>query len=150
MNIRNELRGLFKEYIINKSKPKPYTPSTSYREPIIFGNSVKIYFYEFSNVCSAPRSFYTLEAFTTFLSNTCKIYLALYQQEIIRNLGEVYISCYRGKRELCIRSSYKKLLETMNQHDRVEASKGDIPKCTGQILTPIVHNESGYDGHWYG
>lgn len=150
MNISNKLRGLFKEYIINKSKPQPHTSTSGYREPIIFGNSVKVYFYEFSNVCIAPRAFYTLESFTAFLSSTCKIYLALYQQEIIRNLGEVYISCYKGKSELCIRSSYKKLYDAMSEYNRVENGKGDIPRCTGPILTPTVHHESGYDGPWYG
>lgn len=146
MNISNELKGLFKEYIINKSKPKTYTPR-SYHEPFLFGNSIKIYFYEFSNVYSSPRAFYSLESFTKFLATSCKIYLAYYQQEIIRNLGEVYVSCYKGKSELCIRSSYKNLFEAMDEHSR---KNSDTPKCTGQILTPIVRHEKGYDGHWYG
>lgn len=157
MNISKDLKGLFKEYMINKNKPIT-TNTTSYRNPKSYKNilpeddEIKVWFYEWSNVTSTPTLFYIMESFEDFLKRS-NIYLQLYEKDIIVNLGEVYVSCYRGTHRLCIRSSYKKLLDSMNDFDRAETEKDKklLENLKGsKIPTPTYTNEGGYDGHWYG
>lgn len=151
-NISNNLRGLFKEYMINKNKPvvTPYQPVNNHREGIVFSTSVKVHFYEWSDATSVPRTFYTIEAFDTYLKG-CGIYAQLYEKDIIVNLGESFISCYRGKKTLCIRATYKHLLETMNEHDRMQTAidQHKLQEIKREI-PPVCVNEGGYNGPWYG
>ena len=123
-NIRNDLRRLFKESIRKNSIRKESNVSpmyrgsyTNYAQSIDFPKTTRIYFYEWSNVCSVPRTFYELNFFITFLSS-CNISLQLFEREIIENLGTVYISCYRNTKDLCIRGSYKALLDSINNDNR--------------------------------
>lgn len=149
-NIRSNLRGLFKEYMINKNKPTE--SSNIHQGSFQFSESINIHFYEWSDVCRPPRNFDSLNSFLSYLSD-CGIYTKLYERDIITNLGETFISCYRGKRELCIRSSYKSLLNAMNEHDRLQT---EIDKRTlsdifkGGTTLPACVNEGGYEGPWYG
>lgn len=133
-NKSNELVELFRLSIINKNK-RPIHSTHSTRSglsspilgvhripgmstPPILG-SIKIYFYEWSDVCRIPRQFDSIEEFDNFLKSH-GLYMQLYQRELIRDLKEAFVSCYRGKKELCVRGSYKYLLETMNDHDRLQ------------------------------
>lgn len=151
-NISNELRGLFKEYMVNKNKPViPSTTASGNREGILFSTSVKVHFYEWSNVTSVPRTFYSISAFDTYLKG-CGIYTQLYERDIIVNLGECFVSCYRGKKQLCIRATYKHLLETMNEHDRLQTAidQHKLQEIKNGSKAPMCINEGGYDGPWYG
>lgn len=150
-NISGELKSLFKEHMLNKSKPAVSSGRVggAYKDGILFTSSVKIYFYEWSDVCRVPKAFYTLESFDTYLRG-CGIYLQMFEKDIIVNLGESFISCYRGKRLLCIRATYKHLLDAMNDHDRLES---DIDKHKLNVFRnnlPSCIHEGQYEGEWFG
>ena len=130
-NISKDLKGLFKEYMQNKNKPYTTYNSNSHREPIVFATSIKVFFYEWSDVSRAPRAFYTMEAFESYLK-TCGIYIQLYEKDIITNLGECFITCYKGKKQLCIRSTYKHLFDTITENEKITAGL------------------NSYDGSWFG
>ena len=130
MNRSKDLRDLFRQSLINERK----RPKTDYNHSPYYNdyyrnrygggvldnvhripgqyadNSVRIYFYEWSDPSKAPRTFYQLDAFDNFLK-TSGIYMEFYQKEIIKNLGTVYITCYTGTKNLNIRSTYKNLLD---------------------------------------
>ena len=60
--------------------------------------------------------FYELCHFERFL-NSCGIYLSEFERNLIKDLGTVYITCYRGTKNLNIRNSYLKLFNTVNLLD---------------------------------
>lgn len=76
-------------------------------------SSLRIYFYEWSNVCDLPRTFNNLEDFELFLKS-CDIRLESYQREIINSSGVVYISCYTGVKLLSICDSWRSLYNSIN------------------------------------
>lgn len=135
MNRSKDLRSLFRQTLINKARIKTtptYGGNTNinpmymkgihripgqYENGILFNNEVKIFFYEWSDVNRSPRCFYQLDAFDNFLK-TSGIFMELYQREIIKNLGCVYVSCYRNTKRLALRASYKNLVDCMNEHDK--------------------------------
>jgi hypothetical protein len=156
MNRSKDLRDLFRQSLINERKrPKTdYTHSPYYydynrnrcggildnihRIPNQYAdNSVRIYFYEWSDPSKAPRAFYQLEVFENFLKSS-GIFLEFYQKGIIKNLGTVYVTCYTGTKNLNIRGSYKNLLDSLHEHD----AKMLIPK----IHQPKVILET--EGRW--
>lgn len=148
MNRRKDLNRLFREHLINKRKNiAPNNAMNLHRVPsancMLVSSDIKIFFYEWSNIVSEPRVFYQLSVFDAFLKSS-NIYLALYQREIIQTLGCVYVSCYRGTKELCIRSSYKHLIDGMNENH-----------VTPKIASPTVIMEEGNrypenDGTFFG
>ena len=155
MNRSKDLRDLFRQSLINeRNRPKTdYAHSPYYNDCNRYGsgvlsnvhripgqyadNSVSIYFYEWSDLSKAPRTFYHLDTFDNFLK-TSGIYMEFYQKEIIKNLGTVYITCYTGTKNLNIRSSYKNLLDALREHD----AKRLVPK----IQQPKLVFEPG--GRW--
>jgi len=149
MNRSKDLRSLFRKSLINERKninrstsgyrgtSPMYMGSSVHRIPgqnTQFGNEIKIFFYEWSDITRAPRSFYQLEAFENFLKSS-GVYMELYQREIIINLGCVYATCYTGTKSLNIRGSYKNLMDSMNEYDR----KRLIPNIAkSEIRKPMV------------
>ena len=131
MNRSKDLRLLFRESLVNARKcaAKCYSPSSNFvggvhRIPNQY-NDIRIYFYEWSDVSRTPRVFYQLDIFDNFLMSS-GIYMALYQKDIIRNLGSVYVTCYTGTKTLSIRSSYSSLCDALHEHD-------------GKHLLPSIH-----------
>ena len=104
-------------------------------------NAVRIYFYEWSDLNKAPRTFYQLDAFDNFLK-TSGIYMEFYQREIIKNLGTVYITCYTGTKNLNIRSTYKNLLDALREHD----AKRLVPNIQQPKLEPRLENDGTFFG----
>lgn len=182
MNKSKDLIELFRTTIKNKHKRTfPYTsnyggvsnpppmssvhriPGTGY--PTI-GKGIKIYFYEWSDITSVPKQFNDLSEFENFLK-THGLYLQLYQRDLIIDLGTIYISCFRGRKELCVRGSYQYLLESMNRHDRIqtenEINRQGIPynRGNGNMPGPVIRRPPIYafesqtemeqlDGSWFG
>lgn len=165
MNRSKDLRALFRQSLINeRNRPRTdYTRSPYYNDyyrnrygdgvldnvhriPGQYGNGeVRIYFYEWSDPTKVPRTFYQLDAFDNFLKAS-GIYMELYQKDIIRNLGTVYITCYTGTKNLSIRGTYGNLLESLNEHDQkrlipkiqkpnlVFEPSGRWPECDGSFF----------------
>ena len=115
MNIRKDLRDLFRKSLINKrNSTVSYYPSrstTNYR-------GTRIYFYEWSDIYRVPRTFDDISAFDDYLKG-CGIYMQMYQREIIINCGTAYATCYKGSKELNLKGSYAKLFDSMKEHDKL-------------------------------
>ena len=73
--------------------------------------------------------------------------MPLYQREIITNLGTVYVTCYRGKKELNVRGSYKTLLDSMREHDaRSLATSVQAPKLAFEPQNRWPENDGTFFG----
>ena len=173
MNRANELRELFRRSLRSKvvsSSGSNYSPMYrsnnglgsgvldnihrvpgQYEREIQFGKDIRIYFYEWSDINKAPRCFYTLDAFTMFLHSS-GIRMELYHKDIICNLGTVYVTCYRGTKDLNVRGSYKGLLDSMNSHDMkgmvssVSPSVSKAPKVIFEAENRWPENDGTFFG----
>ena len=154
MNRSKDLRDLFRQSLINERNRPKIDYNDYYRKryggvldnihkiPMQYANhSVRIYLYEWSNLNQAPRIFYQLDAFDNFLK-TSGIYMELYQKEIIKNLGTVFITCYTGTKNLNIRSTYKNLLDALREHD----AKRLVPNIQQPKLEPRLENDGTFFG----
>jgi hypothetical protein len=161
MNKSKELRDLFRQSLINERiRPKDnyvknypiYVNETNFtggvhRIPSQYNDdSIRIYFYEWSDLNKAPRIFYQLDAFDNFLKSS-GIYMEFYEREIIKNLETVYITCYTGTRNLSIRSTYKSLLDSLHEY---EASKLVCKKDICKIILAPQGRQGKVDGSFFG
>jgi len=133
MNKSKELRDLFRKSLFNKRN------NTYINDRIIFNdeNDIKIYFYEWSDINRVPRTFNDIVSFEDYLK-ACGIFMHLYQRDIIANCGTVFAVCYKGTKELNLRSSYANLVDSMNEHDRlskeIESKKESSNGEGGKII----------------
>jgi hypothetical protein len=135
MNKSKELRELFRLSQCNKldnktssitfyntSKTSPMYSSSidrvhgTYEKEIAFGEYIKIFFYEWSDVSVVPKTFQSLVSFEGFLRSSGIPYSSGHI-ESIKNLGTVFCSCYRGTRTLVIRSTYHNLYDAMRLYN---------------------------------
>lgn len=129
MNKKNELIGLFKEYIRNKNKNyyKSYNRNKS--------NSI-IYFYEWSTVDRVPLSFHCLDELKHYLSS---VDLSLDDWQIttintcVDECFNIYISCRPGMKQLVIRTSYSGLKDALYNYEHYGVSY--VPNSTLQTST---------------
>lgn len=158
MNKRGELIGLFRDYMVNRSKPKVYSGGNSNHSTyngISFGSSskdVRIYFYEWSDVRRQYKLFTDLDEFDKFLKSSC-IYMQLFEKDIILNLKEVYISCYFGTRRLCIRSNYFGLTDAMDKFENGRLKNGIdslFDNTPPRIEFEHSNTQSEYITEWFG
>lgn len=164
MNRSKDLRDLFRQSLINeRTRPTTYNYRGNpmygrgcvggvhrvpgqYEHEIQFGKEYHIYFYEWSDITSPPRCFYQLESFENFLKAS-GIFMQLYQREIITNLGTVYITCYKGTKELNVRGSFKNLLDSMNEHEAKKlASSVQTPKLVFEPQNRWPENDGTFFG----
>ena len=128
MNRSKDLRNLFRESLKNKRiRSTDYRGTTTqyanavsngYGRIIEFGKSIKIYFYEWSDIYRVPITFNDIKSFEDYLKS-CGIYMQLYQRDIIINCGTAYATCYKGSKELNLRGSYDNLQNSMKEHDKI-------------------------------
>ena len=137
MNIRKDLCRLFRESLINSRKAPVISP--------MYGSTIRIYFYEWSDVCRVPKTFYDIELFDEFLKRS-GINLELYQREMIINFRTVYISCYNGSKKLCVRSTYKFLLDAMNNYNKEEEKVVGCEPIRFNIKDVIPKNDGTFFG----
>lgn len=156
MNIRKDLRDLFRKSLINKRNSTvsyyPSRPTTNYR-------GTRIYFYEWSDIYRVPRTFDDITSFDNYLKS-CGIYMQLYQQDIITNCGTAYATCYKGSKELNLRGSYAKLMDSMKEHDKlseeikekknIDPSKGIPSRIERPEMLEPEGRWCGDDGYGYG
>lgn len=131
MNKRKELRELFRLSQRNKLSNKTTSPMYSssidrvhgaYEKEIPFGEYVKIYFYEWSDISVVPKTFQSLVSFEGFLRSSGIPYSSAHIKTI-KNIGTVFCSCYRGTRTLVIRSTYHNLYNTMRLYNEGKIEK---------------------------
>ncbi len=126
-NISKRLKSLFWE-TINRVEEEKKNPPSSLNNPSnpYYGNRASlprqrslnfrddddfygvIYFYEWSDIARAPKSYYTLKAFENFLISS-DIYIAGYQRELIKHIQNPYVACKKGSNELIIKGSFMDL-----------------------------------------
>jgi len=112
----------------NTSKTSPmYSSSIDrvhgvYEKEISFGEYIKIYFYESSDISVVPKTFQSLASFEGFLRSSYIPYSSAHI-ETIKNLGTVFCSCYRGTRTLVIRSTYHNLYNAMRLYNEGKIEK---------------------------
>lgn len=160
MNRSKDLRDLFRKSLKRKLEVVTYRPSDYrrhdiYEGEISFADKIKVYFYEWSDITRVPRTFDDLGSLEDYLK-ACGMYLQLYQRDIINNCGTVYMTCYKGTKELNVRGSYGKLIDSMNEHDRLskeieEAKKAKTnDRCKKPMKVITVNNNPFYAGKTVG
>lgn len=139
MNKCKELRELFRLSQRNKLDNKTYTLSNETSSITFYGNSktspmysssidrvqkgipfgeyIKIFFYEWSDISVVPKTFQSLASFEGFLRSSDIPYSSTHI-ETIKNLGTVFCSCYSGTKSLAIRSTYHDLYDAMRLHNK--------------------------------
>lgn len=118
-NIKLKLNELFFKSESRKreeSKTKINYPKSLYYPGGSRLNAIEAYFYEWSDVTGVPKRFYILGGLEDFLKS-CGIFLKGYERDVISNCMRAYISCYKGSKELCIRTSYKALSDAMKARE---------------------------------
>lgn len=145
-NIRNDLKRLFKDSLINKSnnviiiRDNRNINDGSHCNEIVFPSSVRIYFYEWSDIYRVPRTFDDMSSFEDYLK-ACGLYLQIYQRDIICNCGTAFVCCYKGSKELNVRGSYAKLQDSMLEHDRLSK---ELEESRDKISKPIDRKNPFY------
>ena len=166
MNISKDLHNLFfcwlerleRERFKVSSPPAPLTSGSGSinRHDGVGGSSFKdedelfgiLRFYEWSNINSTPKCFYTMKCFKEFLSSS-GIHLKSYQLELLRNIPSPYVICKEGSKEILIRPTYDSLKSCLcginkdNKGDK-DKDKGDNSiHYNGQFIkAPLVFDES--------
>ena len=111
-NLSKELKSIFNKYLERKEDERLHPKKESYFQPSLFSGSGEftgvIYFYEWSDITRAPKTFYSLEKFEDFLEAS-NIYLLGWQREIVRNMRNPYVTCKKGTKELLIKVTYEAL-----------------------------------------
>jgi len=137
----NGLRELFLDGMKRKRKEiatTSYGSGCHYPYPNSFMHtSLRIYFYEWSDLNATPRVFYELKYYDTFLRN-CGIMLEKFQRDIIENLGYVYTACYKGSKEVCIRGSFHNLKQAIEEREAVDKKRKEIEEKRSSTI-PILH-----------
>ena len=173
MNRSKDLKDLFRKSLKRKAtevtvyRASDYRKHGTYEKEIDFGNKIRIYFYEWSDINRVPRTFDDMVSLEDYL-RACGIFLHLYQRDIINNCGTVYMTCYKGTKELNVRGSYGKLMESMKEHDRLSKEIEDSQKTGGpkdsmpnpfymgsgsiqkpHMIEPEGRYEEEYSDFWY-
>lgn len=116
MNRSKDLRDLFRKSLARKRTevrtPPMYNTRPNFMNHLKDGK-IKVYFYEWSDIYRVPRTFTDMEELERFLKAS-SIYMELYQKEIVNNLDTVYMTCYKGTKNLNVRATYAALMDSMN------------------------------------
>lgn len=161
MNRSKDLRELFHLWVDRKEKERKsssvYNPSSNYppHNPYYSGyNNDKddddsfdgeIFFYEWSNVSNVPKQFKSIDEFKKFL-RSCGIFLAKYQEDIIRNLRWAYITCKIGSTDLMIRQTYGKLHQDLVKLDKKDDVTGTTIRPNNNVPSTIPSSSGGILG----
>ena len=147
-NLHKELKGLFNKYLERLAEEKRsnvstyhYTPSNVHQGSFFNDdeNVGIIYFYEWSDIHRAPRSFYTMKAFDNFLIG-CQIYLKSYQKELIHHIFNPYIACKKDGSDIIIRASYDDLKKALESENKEPYNVGitRVPSTPSTPSTPPI------------
>lgn len=165
-NISKRLKSLFWE-TINRVEEEKKNPPSRLQNPSnpYYGNSNSlprqrrlnfsddddfygvIYFYEWSDIARAPKSYYTLRAFENFLISS-NIYIAGYQRELIKNIQNPYVACKKGSNELIIKGNFMDLktalAESKSPSEEENGHKGseDVPYGVSITYPPQAQKDN--------
>jgi hypothetical protein len=122
MNLSKELKKLFNDYLnrLEDEKSNRYKTTPSYhcggQQRLLFDDdefSGVIYFYEWSDITRAPKTYWSLTAFERFL-DSCGIYLVSWQREVMSHMHCIYVCCMEGKKTLVIKPTYDSLRQALS------------------------------------
>lgn len=156
-NKSKELGKLFKDYVLRSAEEKKKNVNISYGGSyrplgcrsnfnggmVMGGNANKpsdnfvgvIYFYEWSDTSNPPKTFFTIDAFSRFLSCMCGITLQGFEREIIEIVHTPFIACKKGSKELIIRKNFIELSKELKSESKI-----NVPCC--------ISNSP--NGNWFG
>lgn len=134
-NKRNLLCGIMDSYLNPTSKTVVMYPHIS-----TINSSLKgiIRFFEWSNLCSTPRLFYTFESFLRFLKNS-SITINEFEKNLILSTYNPYITCERNKAKLIIRNNSADLKLALDN----ESSNASSTVATANVSHNVIHGVNG-------
>lgn len=146
MNRRKDLRDLFRKSLASSRVVINDYRGRGCNYPYINRNwlerKICIYFYEWSDIYRVPRSFNLISEFEDYLKK-CGIYMQYFQKEMILNHGTVYATCYKGSKELNMRTSYANLLSSMKENLKDSNTPSNTTNNNeNKIMRPTVVGET--------
>lgn len=159
-NKRKDLHGLFIKAMNSTSIPIHYggTSGMSHGRAFMY-----IQFYEWSDVNRIPKVFYSMEAFTRFLT-TSGLSLKGFQVDAINALnGRVHVACKKGSSELVVRSTKQGLESALSANDGgvthaptiplvnglpSSVRPSGVPPMYGGVSSPMCGDDEPYGGRW--
>jgi len=141
-NLSKNLKDLFHASLRRSSSNTFYHRPSSSTDSGSNGVNV-IYFYEWSDATRMPRTFYTLDAFDSFMRD-CGIYLQTFHREILRHLPKSFVACKKGEKTLIIRVDYDSLKKDLLSSSNDDDNKGSISLVNGvvwdkDVKRPLKH-----------
>ena len=134
-NLSKDLKDLFHASLKRSSS------NTFYHRSSTSSNGVSvIYFYEWSDATRIPKTFYTLDAFESFMKD-CGIYLQSFHREILRHLPKSFVACKKGEKSLIIRVDYDSLKKELLSSSNDDDDKTAISLANGVVWDKGVKRE---------
>lgn len=110
-HVNDYLTGKYHGFI---SEPSSYAYTYDY-------DYCNIYFYEYSSVDGNQKKFTSRRAFFKFCED-CHINVDKEIRSVIKNTYQIYITCFPGKSELMLSTTYAGLKENLKRYDKISHS----------------------------
>lgn len=153
-NKRNLLCGIMDSYLNPTSKTVVMYPPIGVTSKASLKGIIR--FFEWSNLCSTPRLFYTFESFLRFLHDS-SITISEFDRNLILSTYNPYITCERNRARLIIRNNPADLKLALDNESSTVAtanvSHNVIHGVNGNIILPsiksLVSANTDNIGEWW-
>ena len=156
-NKRNLLCGIMDSYLNPTSKTVVMYPPIGVTSKASLKGIIR--FFEWSNLCSTPRLFYTFESFLRFLHDS-SITISEFDRNLILSTYNPYITCERNRARLIIRNNSADLKLALDKESSNSSSVATtnvshnlIRGINGNIVLPsiksLVSGNSDNIGEWW-
>lgn len=155
-NKRNLLCGIMDSYLNPTSKTVVMYPHMGIGVTSKAFLKGIIHFFEWSNLCSTPRLFYTFESFLRFLHDS-SITISEFDRNLILSTYNPYITCERNRAKLIIRNNSADLKLALDSASSnvatANVSHNVIHGVNGNIILPsiksLVSANTDNIGEWW-
>ena len=138
-NKRNLLCGIMDSYLNPTSKTVVMYPTIGVTSKAFLKGIIR--FFEWSNLCSTPRLFYTFESFLRFLHDS-SITISEFDRNLILSTYNPYITCERNRARLIIRNNPADLKLALDNESSTVATANvshNVIHCVnGNIILPSI------------
>lgn len=114
-HVNDYLSGKYHGFI---SEPNTYAYTYEY-------DYCNIYFYEYSSVDGNQKKFTSRRAFFKFCED-CHINVDKEIRSVIKNTYQIYMTCFPGKSELMLSTTYAGLKENLKRYDKISHSLSTV------------------------
>lgn len=135
-NKRNLLCGIMDSYLNPTSKTVVMYPHIGVTSKAFLKGIIR--FFEWSNLCSTPRLFYTFESFLRFLHDS-SITISEFDRNLILSTYNPYITCERNRARLIIRNNPADLKLALDN----ESSNASSTVATSNVSHNVIHGVNG-------